>query len=151
MKFVNFPGALRFFLLAALSIPAGLTLFSAAKGFAEKKQHKIVIQFSSPDSLSYNALITNLTNLETGWPDAQVEVVFHSGGLDMMLSKKTRFAKELEKFHDQGIAMMVCENTMARRKVSKADLLPFAGTVPMGIGEVVLKQEAGWSYLKGGL
>jgi len=148
---MRIPVSLRYFLLLALCIPAGLMLFSSTKGAAEKKQHKIVIQFSSPDSLSYNSLMHNLTNLEAGWPDAKVELVFHGGGLDMMLSKKTRFAKELEKLHEQGIDMVVCENTMARRKVTKADLLPFAGTVPMGIGEVVLKQEAGWSYLKGGM
>jgi uncharacterized protein len=137
------------FIIGALSLPAIALLFSLSND-AHKKSHRIVIQFNARDSVSYDGLISNLTHLEAGWPEAQVEVVFHGGGLDMMLTKKTRFAKELEKFHEQGIQMVVCENTMAKRKVTKADLLPFAGTVPMGIGEVVLKQEAGWSYLKAG-
>jgi intracellular sulfur oxidation DsrE/DsrF family protein len=136
------------FLLGLLCLPALAVLYSLQQENTGKKQHKIVVQFSSRDSLSYDGLINNLTNLEKEWPNATVEVVFHGGGLDMMLSKKTRFAKELESFSENGIQMVVCENTMARKKVTKADLLPFAGTVPMGIGEVVLKQEAGWSYLK---
>ena len=37
---------------------------------------------------------------------------------------------------------------MRSRKVTTQDLFPFAAEVPSGIGEVVLKQEAGYSYLK---
>ncbi len=141
----------RYFMVALLVIPAGLLLFSAANWKGHKKhEHRIVIQFSSRDSLSADGLMHNLRNIEKDWPEAKIEVVFHGGGLDMMLTKTTRYAKDLEMLHDQGVEMVVCENTMARRKVTKADLLPFAGTVPMGVGEVVLKQEDGWSYLKGG-
>ncbi len=39
---------------------------------------------------------------------------------------------------------------MRHRNVQKSDLFDFVVTVDSGVAEVVRKQEAGWSYLKGG-
>ena len=70
----------------------------------------------------------------------------------MVMTEKTTFAKELQNFVEkEGIKMVVCENTMKQKKIKKEQLLPFMQTVPMGIGEIVLKQEQGWSYIKAGL
>lgn len=115
-------------------------------------KHKIVFQFVSGDSLSQKGLINNLTNLKEAWPKSQVEVVFHSNGIFLVMGEKTKYAKELENFVSKNnIKMVVCENTMKQKKISKDQLLPFVSTVPMGIGEIVLKQEQGWSYLKAGI
>ena len=51
---------------------------------------------------------------------------------------------------DLGVQFVVCENTMKQRKVTKEQLLPNTGFVKMGIGEIILKQEQGWSYIKAG-
>ena len=68
------------------------------------------------------------------------------------MNEKSTFAKELENFcTNKQVKMVVCENTMRQKKVQKSQLLPFVQTVPMGIGELVLKQEQGWSYIKAGL
>lgn len=124
------------------------TSFSQRKS----KNHKVVIQFVSADTLSQYALVNNLKNLREGWPTAQIEVVFHGPGIAMALPNKTKFNKELQDFvENKNIVMVVCENTMKQRKITKEQLLPFMGSVPMGIGEIIMKQEAGWAYLKGGL
>ncbi len=114
--------------------------------------HKVVFQFVSGDSLSQKSLINNLKNFREGWPKAEVEVVFHGNGIYMVMNEKSTFAKELENFcTNKQVKMVVCENTMRQKKVQKSQLLPFVQTVPMGIGELVLKQEQGWSYIKAGL
>jgi intracellular sulfur oxidation DsrE/DsrF family protein len=41
-----------------------------------------------------------------------------------------------------------CENTIRERKIDRNTLLQQSGTVPSGVAEIVLKQEAGWAYLK---
>ena len=128
------------------------TFSSLAQKIDDGKKHKIVIQFVSGDSLSQQSLLNNLKNLREGWPKAQVEVVLHGPGMGIAVTERTKHAKTLEDFCiNKNIKMVVCENTMKQRNVTKAQLLPFIGTVPMGIGEIVLKQEKGWSYLKGGL
>ena len=133
-----------------------IALLSSSFAFSQKpdaeKQHKIVIQFVASDSLSQYSLIGNIKNLKEAMPKAQIEVVFHSGGILMIVSDKTKYGKELQDYvENKGVTLVGCQNTMKARKITKEQLLPFAGTVPSGVAEVVLKQEDGWSYLKGGL
>lgn len=131
-------------------------LISSVSVFAQKiddgSKHKTVFQFVSGDTLSQKSLINNLKNFKEGWPKSQVEVVFHGNGIFMVMTEKTTFGKELQNFVEkEGIKMVVCENTMKQKKIKKEQLLPFMKTVPMGIGEIVIKQEQGWSYIKAGL
>jgi intracellular sulfur oxidation DsrE/DsrF family protein len=131
-------------------------LLATSSAFAQKiddgSKHKTVFQFVSGDTLSQKSLINNLKNFKEGWPKSKVEVVFHGNGIFMVMTEKTTFAKELQSFVEkEGIKMVVCENTMKQKKIKKEQLLPFMQTVPMGIGEIVLKQEKGWSYIKAGL
>ncbi|MCP9757291.1 hypothetical protein EGI26_19190 [Lacihabitans sp. CCS-44] len=131
-------------------------LISTVSVFAQKiddgSKHKTVFQFVSGDTLSQKSLINNLKNFKEGWPKSQVEVVFHGNGIFMVMTEKTTFANELQSFVEkEGIQMVVCENTMKQKKIKKEQLLPFMQTVPMGIGEIVIKQEQGWSYIKAGL
>jgi uncharacterized protein len=137
-------------LLLLLLLFSGLTAFSQKKDTGKK--HKVVIQFVTADTTAQQSLLNNLRNLKDAWPESQIEVVFHGSGINMMQTSKTKHAKDLQDFSEKkGVALVVCENTMRQRNVSKDMLLPFAGTVPTGVGEVILKQEKGWSYLKGGL
>jgi intracellular sulfur oxidation DsrE/DsrF family protein len=46
--------------------------------------------------------------------------------------------------------LVLLENTMRKKNVCRADLLPFVTTVDSGVAEVVRKQEQGWSYIKSG-
>lgn len=133
-----------------------ITLLSSTYAFSQTtdngEKHKIVFQFVAGDTLSQHGLVNNLRNLREAWPKAQVEVVFHSNGIFMVMGEKTKYAKELQDFAEQkAIKLVVCENTMKQKKIVRSQLLPFVSTVPMAIGEIVIKQEQGWSYLKAGL
>ena len=46
------------------------------------------------------------------------------------------------------VSFKVCEISMRNQKVDKSQLLPNVGTVPDGIGELVMKQKQGWGYIK---
>ncbi|MBK6979425.1 MAG: DsrE family protein [Cytophagaceae bacterium] len=133
-----------------------LFLLVSSSLFAQKtddgSKHKVVFQFVSGDSLSQKSLINNLKNFREGWPKAQVEVVFHGNGIFMVTSEKTTYMKELMDFaQNKDVKMVVCGNTMKQKKITKEQLLPFVSVVPMGIGEIIIKQEEGWSYIKAGL
>ncbi len=133
-----------------------IILLSTNYAFSQKiddgKKHKIVMQFVASDSLSQYALIGNIKNLKEAWPKSQIEIVLHSGGILMAISDKTKYAKELKDYaENKGVKIVVCQNTMKARKITKEQLLPFVSTVPSGVAEIVLKQEDKWSYLKGGL
>lgn len=113
--------------------------------------HRVVMQLSSGDSVVHKGLINNLRNLKAGWGDSvQVEVVVHGPGIDFVHKDRSTQQKEIQEMIDKGIEIVVCKNTMTQKKVPADKLLPRIGIVPMGVGEIIMKQEQGWSYIKVG-
>ena len=98
----------------------GLT---STMGFSQKKvansQHKIVIQFSSGDTLAQKGLKNNLKNLTTAWPDASIEVVCHGPGISFVRTETTKYAEDIINFKKMGIVFAACENTLKERKIEK--------------------------------
>ena len=112
--------------------------------------HKIVFQLTDNDEKSHKALNNQLKNLTEGWPDAEFEVVVHSAGINYLQKSKSNSKDEIEALTAKGVKFKACENTLKSKNIDKSDILEAAGFVQMGIAEVVLKQEAGWSYIKAG-
>ena len=114
-------------------------------------QHRIVMQLSSNDTLVWKGLMNNLKHLKAGWGDSVlIEVVAHGPGLDFLTNGKTTQQEKINHFKQLGIMFIACENTMMERKISKESIIAEAAFVRMGIGEIVRKQEQGWSYIKAG-
>lgn len=114
-------------------------------------KHRIVFQLSSNDTLVWKGLIKNITHLKNAWLDSvQIEVVAHGLGIEILVAAKTTQQKKITEFKNMGIVFVGCENTLKDRNIAKEALITEAGTVPMGIGEIVIKQEQGWSYIKSG-
>lgn len=136
-----------------LSIVLLLFAFSgrAQKTIEEATQHRIVMQLSSNDTLVWKGLMNNLKNLKAGWGDSVlIEVVAHGPGIDFLTKGKTTQQEKINYFKQMGISFIACENSMTERKVSKDAIIAEATFVKMGIGEIVRKQEEGWSYIKAG-
>jgi len=120
---------------------------------AQKKpnNHKIVFQFTNAnDTLQQKAIVNQLTNLTTHWPNAKYEVVIHSMGLPFVMTSKSKQMQAIKALRAKGVRFLVCENTMKNQKVTKDQLISEVEYVPVGIAEIVEKQEQGWSYIKGG-
>ncbi|MGC1240216.1 MAG: DsrE family protein [Chryseosolibacter sp.] len=115
-----------------------------------KLKHKVVMQVTEGDSLTQLAVIGQVRNIRKQLPDAQIEVVCHANSLDMLLKSGTKVASHIAELTSQEVRFVACENTMARKKATKEDLVPGTETVPSGLVEIILKQEEGWSYIKGG-
>lgn len=114
-------------------------------------QHRIVMQLSSNDTLVWKGLMNNLKHLKAGWGDSVlIEVVAHGPGLDFLTKGKTTQQEKINHFKQLGIMFIACENTMMERKIPKESIIAEAAFVRMGIGEIVRKQEQGWSYIKAG-
>ncbi|MFV8442268.1 DsrE family protein [Flavobacterium sp. LB2P44] len=120
---------------------------------AQKKpnKHKIVFQFTNAaDTLQQKAIINQLTNLTTHWPKSKYEVVIHSMGLPFVMSGKSKQIQAIKVLRAKGVRFLVCENTLKSQKVTKEQLISEVEYVPVGIAEIVEKQEQGWTYIKGG-
>jgi uncharacterized protein len=115
------------------------------------KGHKIVFQFTNgKDTLQQKAFLNQLTNLKEHWPEAEYYVVVYNMGLELVMPESGINIPAVQKLHDKGVQFVVCENTMKARKISKEQFIPQVSYVKAGIAEIVLKQEAGYTYIKGG-
>lgn len=117
----------------------------------DEQEHKVVIQVSKVDSAAQLKVVGQVRNILKALPNTRVEVVCHSEGLPMLVTAQSNVFKHVEELIGEGVIFAACENTMKRGKLSKQDLLPGVTTVPSGLAEIILKQEAGWSYIKAGL
>lgn len=116
----------------------------------DMKPHKIVMQFSEGDSLSQASVTGQVKNIKTAWPNAEIEVVCHGPGLDLLIAARSKAAKAVTDWTAQGVTFAACNNTMKRRNIKKEELLPAGVVVPSAMIELVAKQESGWAYVKGG-
>ena len=124
-----------------------------AKAFyvqAQEKEHKIVFHLASSDTLVHKALVRQIANVLDYWKTAKIEVVVHAYGISFMKKEESKTAKEIHLLNEKGVVFAVCENTMKQRKLEKFQILTSATFVPVGIAEIVLKEEDGWSYIKAG-
>ena len=127
-----------------------LTLFVALISFAANAQtHKVVVQLNTSDTLVWHGALKNISNLQTALgPTTQIELVAHGSGIGILIDGKTTQKAKIAELAASGVLFKACENTIRERKIDRATILTQAGTVPSGVAEVVLKQEAGWAYLK---
>jgi hypothetical protein len=153
MKKILFTATMALLMCGAFAQTLSTTKPEVAGVAAEVKngKHFVVIQLTSNDTLVWKGLMNNLKNLKAGWGDnVQIEVVAHSAGIEMLMTSKTTQQQKIAEFKNMGIVFVGCENTMRERKIAKDAIIAEAGFVPMGVGEIIMKQEQGWSYLKVG-
>jgi uncharacterized protein len=139
--------------LSIAAIMFMLLLFALPYNLQAQKmpKHKIVMQLSSADTLNWKGLMNNLRNLKEGWGDSLlIEVVAHGPGIELLMQQKTTQLENIRKMKAKGIIFYACENTMKEKKISPESIIAEAAYVKMGIGHIVLRQEAGWSYIKAG-
>ena len=146
---------LRVVILAAFALFVAQTSIAQTKQKAklatkteQVAQHRIVYDIVSADSAQQGKIMKHLEKMMNHWPDAKIEMVVHGKGLDMLVKSKSVEAETLKALQAKGVVFAACENAMRAHNVQKEQLLPGVITVPMGIVEIIEKQEAGWSYIK---
>lgn len=137
-------------ILLQVSLSCSVLCAQSDSDVIDLKKHKVVIQFSDSDSLSQASVTGQVKNIRTAWPNAEVELVCHGPGLELLVTSKSKASKAVADWSAQGVTFAACNNTMRRRNIKKEDLLPSVQIVPSAMIELVLKQEKGWAYVKGG-
>ena len=126
-----------------------LFLFVSSFAFSQTTVHKVVVQINTSDTLVWHGALKNISNLQTALgANTQVEVVAHGSGIGLLLEGKTTQKSKIAELAASGVLFKACENTIRERKIDRSTIIQQSGTVPSGVAEVVLKQEAGWAYLK---
>ncbi len=133
-------------------LPILLITFAINVNAQKKQKHNIVFQYTDAvDVLQQKAFVKQLENLIEFWPKANYEVVVYNQGLELFFLSNTAFHDRMLALKLKGVKFVICENTLKNRKIAKEELQQdLVEYTPAGIAEIVLKQEKGWSYIKGG-
>jgi intracellular sulfur oxidation DsrE/DsrF family protein len=133
-------------LLLLLALIAGMM----AQAQDHARQHRIVMQLTSGDTLVHKNLMKQFKNMLEAAPTARIEVVCHGPGMDMLMSDRSNVQGKVKEFAAKGVTFLACENTIRERNLDPAKVLAEAGLVKAGIIHIVERQEDGWSYIKAG-
>jgi uncharacterized protein len=137
--------------LLRISLAIVLVALSSNVLFSQTNTHKIVFQLTTDDVKVHRGLIKQLNNLKNGWNDAvEMEVVCHGPGINFLIQGISTMQNEILALKSRGVIFIACENTLREKNIDKNTVIPNLNFVTMGIGEIVEKQEAGWSYIKAG-
>jgi hypothetical protein len=116
---------------------------------AQNSDYKVVFDMTSRDSVNQQSLIRQLGLISKSNANAKLEVVIYGQGLDLVVKGKTMQEPAINQLlADKQISFKVCEMTMKRNNVEKAQLIPGVEIVPDGIYEIFSKQREGWGYIK---
>ena len=109
-------------------------------------QAVIHMNFADPDR--QEDALGNIENILKEVPAAQLEVVCHGKGIDLVMTKHSKHAEKLETLMKQGVHFVACENTMKKKSIEKDALIAGVTTVPSGAIEVLRKQQDGFGYFR---
>ena len=124
---------------------------SSSSKVMDREEHKVILQVSKADSTEQMVVISQVRNILKSLPGAKIKVVAHSQGLPLLVASQSKVAIHVKELVNQGVVFAACENSMERKNILKEDFLPDVNTVPSAMGELILKQEEGWTYIKAGL
>jgi len=137
-----------------LMLLTSMTAFGQTKAKSNKskkaKVHNIVFQLTSNDPEVHKGLIRQLNNVLELAPDANLEVVCHGPGIEMLMVDKCTVQPKITELTAKKVIFTACENTLKQKNIEKSAIIKESTFVPGGIIEIVTKQEQGWSYIKAG-
>ncbi len=123
--------------------------FLAVGALAQTKPVKIVFDVTSSDTLVHQAALRHASLMAKSYPQSTFEVVIYGGAITMVETGKSTVSKSIKQLETiPNVSFKVCEVTMKRYNITKAQLLPSVGTVPDAIIEIATKQGEGWGYIK---
>jgi len=109
-------------------------------------QAVVHVNFADPER--QEDAMGNIENILKAVPTAQIEVVCHGKGINLLVTKESKHMDKLETLMNQGVQFVACENTMKKKALEKDALVPGVTTVPSGAVEVLRKQDEGYGYFR---
>ncbi len=138
--------------LALATLPAASSAADGVKAVQVKKAHhkqKVIFQVSDNDPKKWNLALNNAKNVQEdlGKKNVDIEIVAYGPGLPM-LQLDSAVGGRVQEAMDDGVKVVACENTMAKQKLTRDDMLPNLGYAKAGVVELAKKQSQGYAYIR---
>jgi intracellular sulfur oxidation DsrE/DsrF family protein len=136
--------------IAAVAAIAFLSLSLGLVRHTQKPSaYRVVFDLTSRDTLEQRAVLRWLREVSGSSPDAQMEVVMYGKGFELVMPDRSPYANDVkEAMKNPNVSFKVCAIALKNNNVDKSQLLSGVSTVPDGIHEIVMKQQADWGYIK---
>jgi len=112
------------------------------------KKYRVIFHI---DEIKKSKLVLgNIKNLikDLGEENLEIELLANSEAVKLMLKNSNEFLEELNSLKLQNVTFVACSNSLYQMNLGKELLFDFCIVVPSGVGEVVIKQSNGYSYIK---
>lgn len=112
------------------------------------------VVYHIPNSDTAGAALRSLSNHLNAAPHTKIVVVAHNNGVDFLLRGSRDetgqpFEAAVREFSRRGVEFRVCYNTLERRGIAAAQVVPGATLVPSGIAEIGrLQGKEGYAYMR---
>ena len=133
----------------SLAMIMTLAVSTAVMAADVAKKHGVVFHVTDSSPAKWNQALNNAANLQKamGKENMDIEIVVNGDGLGMMMFDSV-VANRMTDAINNGVHLLACGATMKAKKVAEKDLHEGVKVVPGGVVEVMMKQEAGWTYIK---
>jgi hypothetical protein len=145
-------------LIQWMSAAGGLFAFNEARAhhtdthFDDASEHRIVYQCNKADAEYLEHILFSVGELIRKHGDnVEIVVACFGKGIHLLGKKPGRpIPKEVQErassLHSYGVAFHACGNTLKGLKWTEEDLVDYAKMVPIGVEDIMLLQEKGFSY-----
>lgn len=139
--------------IAALGLVAGLLVAQPWRAHTRGGDApRVVFHIATADNLTAN--LRTLKNHLDASPGLRAVVVAHNAGIELMLrgardETGRPYEETVRDFRERGVEFRVCTNTLTRRQIDTAAVIPEAVLVPSGIAEISrLQGREGYAYVR---
>lgn len=79
----------------------------------------------------------------------QIELITFSGGTQALLKANAdKYEKKIKDLIQKGVIVAQCENSLTEQNRTKDEFYDFIGYVPSGNGELIIREQQGWTIVK---
>ncbi|MBW7572061.1 DsrE family protein [Caproiciproducens faecalis] len=100
----------------------------------------------------WNLLLNNIKNLLVSYDDLSgifIEVLANSEAVKGYVYNSDLIdTNSLEFLSQKNVAFVACNNALNGMNISREQLFPFVKVVPVGVRELIDKQQEGYAYIK---
>ncbi|WP_457673538.1 DsrE family protein [Thiolapillus sp.] len=145
--------------LQYLMTGAGTALFGAAAAhhtdthFEDDSTHHIVYQLNKADPKYISHILFSAGEMLRKYgDDVEIVIAVFAEGIHLLGKRPLRpiprdLQQKASSLAAYGVAFHACNNTMKSLRWTKTDIVDYARIVPIGVDDIMLLQEKGFSYI----
>lgn len=128
---------------------AVMFFISLPAAVAQSARQGVVVQVSDDSEKTWNQALNVVRNIQAEYGKDKVDVELVVFGLGAgMLKFDATVANRVDEAIDNGVKVLMCENSMRGGKLTRADMHGRIGYVKAGVVELITKQGQGWAVVR---